>query len=220
MLGVTIGVGERFARMAGLAAREFTRRTGVRVAVLGEREMEAAGLETAHLLKLELFRLFPKARAITYFDADMVFLEEFDPADLIGDDGFAAVRDLSRENWIVEDAARAGIRPQNYFNSGFFIIARERAEILATAKRLKSEIPSPFVDQSALNAAADRLGIAINYLTGRYNTHVDRAFTNSLEGVIGAHTHWVKSEPAEGLERFYGDEARTFFWRSQDGDLP
>lgn len=213
MLGVTIGVGERFERMAMLAAREFTRRTGVRAVVLGTAEMEALGLESAHLLKFELFRFFPQAEAITYFDADMIFLEDFNPAELLGDDGFAAVRDLYREPWIVEDAALLGIRPVDYFNSGLFIIARERAEILTEARRLKPELAAPFFDQSALNAAVDRLGIAVNYLTGRYNTHVDRVHTESLARVVGAHLHWLKSEPVEGMERYYAEAVREFFWR-------
>ena len=214
MLGVTIGVGEKFERMAALAAREFTRRTGARAVVLGEREMAELRLAKPHLLKFELFRLFPEAEAITYFDADVVFLEDFDPLALAGDDGFAAVRDLFHQSGIITDAARAGIRPQNYFNSGFFIITREREKILHAAKRLRQEIGSPFVDQGALNAAADRLGIAVSYLPGRFNSHVDRKHTRSLEGIVGAHLHWIKGEPVEQIERFYGDEVKTLFWRS------
>ena len=45
--------------------------------------------------------------------------------------------------------------------------------------------------QATLNAAADRPGIAVNYLPGRFNSHVDREHTRSLDGIVGAHLHWI-----------------------------
>ena len=45
-----------------------------------------------------------------------------------------------------------------------------------------------------------------------FNSHVDRAHTRSLDGVIGAHVHWLRDEPAESLERFYSNDLRTVFW--------
>ena len=214
VVGVTIGCGPRFNAMAKLAAREFTRRTGRRAFVFDQVDQERLGLTTPHRLKFELFRLLDSTvDAVAFFDADMVCLEDFDPATLLGDDGFAAVRDLSREPWILADAARAGVPPQHYFNSGFFVLHRRRLELLALAASLGPYLDTPFKDQTHLNAAANLLGVAVNYLPARFNTHVDRRHTRSLDGVVGAHVHWLRSEPVETLDRFYSDEVRSLFWR-------
>jgi hypothetical protein len=60
----------------------------------------------------------------------------------------------------------------------------------------------------------------VNYLRGRFNCHVDREHTQSLDGVVGAHMHWLKSEPGDDLARFYGDEVREFFWRQRPEAAP
>ena len=214
LVGVTIGCGPRFAAMARLASREWTRRTGRPGYVLGAPEQERMGLSTPHRLKFDVFHLLDSSvDAVAFFDADMVFLEDFDPEELLGDDGFAAVRDLHREPWIVADAARAGVPPQHYFNSGFFLIERRRVDLLALAATLTAHLRTEFRDQTHLNAAANLLGVATHYLPGRFNTHVDREHTRSLDGVIGAHVHWLRDEPAESLERFYSDDLRELFWR-------
>ncbi len=205
MIGVTIGSGKVFGKMAELAARNFTSCTGLPAHVIGKAEQLLLGLERPHDLKFELFNLFPGEDAIAFFDADLIWLSDFEPREHFGDDGFAAVRDLFNTDWILCDSARAGVRPQNYFNSGFFLIDRTRASILDEAKRLKTsgQITTPFKDQTFLNAAADRLGVAVQYLPQRFNFHIDRDQTKHLNKVIGAHFHWLKDEP--DFESYYDD---------------
>ena len=214
LVGVTIGCGPRFHAMATLAAREFTRRTGRPAFVFDQVDQQRRGLSTPHRLKFDLFRLLDSTvDAVAFFDADMVFLEPFAPEELLGDDGFAAVRDLHREPWILADAARAGVPPQHYFNSGFFLLHRRQQRILDLAANLGAHLETPFRDQTHLNAAANLLGVATNFLPARFNAHVDREHTRSLEGIVGAHVHWLRDEPAETLERFYSDDVRSLFWR-------
>lgn len=213
LVGVTIGCGPKFSRMAALAAREWTRRTGRPGLVLDEVEQRRRGLSHPHRLKFDLFRLVDQSvDAVAFFDADMVFLEEFDPAGLIGADGFAAVRDLHDQTWIIDDAARARVRPMDYFNSGFFLVHRDRAELLDLAATLTGYLRTPFKDQTHLNAAANLLRVPVRYLPGAYNAHVDPRHTRTLDGIIGAHLHWVRHEPAERLARYYQDDVRELFW--------
>ena len=214
IVGVTIGCGPRFHAMAKLAAREFTRRTGRPAFVFDQVDQARMGCSAPHRLKFDLFRLLDSTvDAVAFFDADLVFLEVFDPAALLGDDGFAAVRDLHREPWILADAARAGVPPQHYFNSGFFLLHRRRRELLDLAATLTAHLDTPFKDQTALNAAANLLHLETNFLPGRFNAHVDREHTRSLDGIVGAHVHWLRDEPIETLERFYSDDVRSLFWR-------
>ncbi len=215
IVGVTVGCGGRFERMAQLAAREWSRRTGCPAHVLGAEEMKGRGLRDPHRLKFDLFRFVdPRVDAVAFFDADMVFLESFDPTVLLlGSFGFAAVRDLHREPWIVEDAARARVRPEDYFNSGFFLIERRNAELLDLASVLTGYLRTPFKDQTHLNAAANLLRVRPSYLPDRYNFHVDPRHTASLAAITGAHIHWLRDVPEADLERYYSDEARDLFWR-------
>ena len=214
LVGITIGCGEKFSRMAEFAAREWTRCTGRPGIVLDHIEQTRRGLSEPHRLKFDLFRLVDhRVDAVAFFDADMVFLEEFDPVALTGPDGFAAVRDLHDQTWIIDDAARARVRPQDYFNSGFFLIHRDRAEILDLAATLTGYLRTPFKDQTHLNAAANLLRVRTCYLPARFNTHVDPRHTATLDGVVGAHLHWIRHEPIDQLARYYTD-AREMFWRS------
>ena len=214
LVGVTIGCGEKFSCMATLAAREWTRRTGCTGIVLGEVEQQRRGLSHPHRLKFDLFRcLDSSVDAVAFFDADMVFLQEFDPRELLGVSGFAAVRDLYHEPWIIDDADRARVRPENYFNSGFFLLHRDCSEILDLASVLTGYLRTPFKDQTHLNAAANLLRVTTSYLPGRFNTHVDPKHTASLNGVVGAHLHWIHHEPADRLARYYQDDVRRLFWR-------
>ncbi len=213
LLGLTIGCGERFGRMAALAAREFTRRTGVAARVLGEAEQHAAGVARPHHLKFDLFRFAGDVDAVVFFDADLVFLEPFDPASLVGRGAISAAADLADAPWIIDDAWRAGVRPDDYFNSGLLVVHREAAHVLDDARSLLGTLRTPFQDQTHLNAAVRRTGVNCWRLPPTFNVHVDREHTASLDGVIGAHVHWVKDAPAADLERYYGDGLRSLFWR-------
>ena len=215
LVGVTIRCGERFERMAQLAAREWTRCTGRPGIVLGDVERQRRGLSQPHRLKFDLFRCLDQGvDAVAFFDADLVFLNEFDPAALLGPDGFSAVRDLARETWIIDDAARARVRAEDYFNSGFFLIERRHEELLHLAATLTGYLRTPFQDQTHLNAAANLLRVKTRYLPERYNVHVDPKYTTTLNGVVGAHLHWLRHVPTVDLERYYSPQINDLFWRT------
>lgn len=201
--------------MAELAAREWTRCTGRPGIVLGGVEQARRGLCEPHRLKFDLFRCLDQSvDAVAFFDADLVFLEPFEPVELLGPDGFAAVRDLHQETWIIDDAARARVQPLDYFNSGFFVIERRQEELLNLAAALTGYLRTPFRDQTHLNAAANLLRVKTRYLPPRFNSHVDPRHTATLDGIVGAHLHWIRHEPPARLERYYdADDARGLFWR-------
>ena len=210
IVGMTIGCGPVFHEMASHAAYSFIRHFGCECIVLDER---TPGAERPHRLKFDLFKFAPYADAIVFFDADLVWLEMIEAEELVPQErGIAAVRDITSAEWILADAARAGVAPEAYFNSGLMIIRRDCRELLDCARDLSRYLDTPFQDQTAFNAAARLLRMPIAYLPGTYNFHVDREFTDTLEGVKGAHLHWIKDEPPARLAPYY-HETRSLFWK-------
>lgn len=79
MIAVTIGVGEKWRRLAGLAAESVREQAGLETRILGEEEMRAMEVEEPHYLKFHLFNLLPDATDILFFDADTIFLRPWNP---------------------------------------------------------------------------------------------------------------------------------------------
>ena len=123
-LAVTIGVGPVWRRMAELAAESVRRRTGLETRVLGEEAMAQSHVSSPHFLKLRLFELFPEAEHILYFDADTIFLQQWDPRVFAGRGEFICVRDRADEENVRREAQLASLPSNMYFNSGFFIANR------------------------------------------------------------------------------------------------
>lgn len=166
-VAVTIGVGH-FGRMAQLAAREVRAMTGLDTVVLDSDHFTASRLEAATMLKFRLFELV-KADNIFYFDADMVCLERWDPRRYFALPEIVAVRERMCDG-IIGEARDWGVPPHGYFNGGMFIANSERhREWLRQAEAIRFLKPTSFFDQSPLNAARCRLGIALKLLDRRFN---------------------------------------------------
>ena len=166
-VAVTIGVGA-YATMARLAAREVAALTGLESVVLGDDVYERSGLGHPDFLKFRLFDL-TDAENIFFFDADMVCLERWDPAQFFGSAELTCVRDRLVQS--VRDEARDwGVAAEEYFNAGMFIVSRaHHVEMLREAERLHHSRRTAFFAQSPLNAARSRLGVPLNMLDRRYN---------------------------------------------------
>src|SRR5436190_23940327 len=79
MVGITIGVGEYYSRLARHAAQAMEEKIGVRVAILTDEHFASSGLPAPHHLKLRMFD-FVNHESVLYFDADMVCLSSWKPA--------------------------------------------------------------------------------------------------------------------------------------------
>ena len=90
MLGITIGTGEYYSRLAKRAARAVEEKTGVKTIVLGDEHFAASGLPAPHHLKLRLFD-FVDDDFVMYFDADMVCLNSWKPERVARKDAVVAV---------------------------------------------------------------------------------------------------------------------------------
>ena len=166
-VAVTIGVAH-YAEMAALAARELSERTGLRTVVIGDREFANSGLEEPAFLKFRLFDLVD-AENILFFDADMVCLEGWDPAQYFGSRAIACVRERMVPV-VLRESPLWGVPPEEHFNTGLFIASRRHhAAWLRRAEGMRHERPTALYDQLPLNGARRELGIPLKLLDRRHN---------------------------------------------------
>src|SRR5207253_2006653 len=107
-----------------LAAESVRRRTGLETRILGDEAFARHGVKVPHLLKFKLFDEFPDAETILFFDADTIFLQEWNPRIYAGREELVAVGDRWDHGVVRKEARMIGLDPREYFNSGFFIINR------------------------------------------------------------------------------------------------
>lgn len=166
-VAVTIGTG-RFKELAKFAAKEVSAHTGLETVILGPKHLKDSGLESPLFLKFRIFELL-KAENVFYFDADMVCLAPWDPSRWFGHPSIVAVRDRML-GCVLDEAARWGCPPEDYFNGGMFIANREHhARWLKLAESIRFQHPTQLLDQSPLNAARVELGIPLKLLDRRFN---------------------------------------------------
>lgn len=168
MLAVTIGVGS-YAEMARYAARAVQQNTGLSTFVIGDEQFARSGLAKPHYLKFRLFDLVD-ADQVLYFDADQVCLNPWNPRVFADPEMFVAVRDRLGPV-IRSDAEFARVRAEDYFNSGLFIMSRERhLPLLRGAEEMtRTNSKMHFFDQTALNATRAALGLPLRLLDRRFN---------------------------------------------------
>jgi hypothetical protein len=168
MIAVTIGVG-KYAEMALHAAAAVRRHTGLETIIIGDGQLRSSGLTAPHHLKFRLFDLVD-ADQLMYFDADLVALNSWDPKSAADPEAIVAVRDRI-DSSIQGDAERAGVRFEEYFNSGLFMISRRHhhAWLRAAEQDAQARSRPIFFDQTSLNAARAKLGLELKLLDRRYN---------------------------------------------------
>lgn len=170
MIAVTVGVGDRFRRMANVAADSCAAATGLDTVVLDERIFERSGMDNPQCLRLRIFDLFPKVASFLYFDADLLFLRPIDVRRVFFGSDFLCVKDVAEASWIQQDAKRIGIPAAEYFNSGIIVANRTKhLPMMRLAESLLSVYDGAFADQGVLNWACKLLGVKVQFLPRSFN---------------------------------------------------
>jgi hypothetical protein len=218
VLGVTIGVGPRYAQWAQRAAQEVMRLANLPVLVLGEADMQAHGCRFAHHLKFCLFeclrRLGVEATEVLYFDADAVMLRPW-----------PGVRNLAGHSHLIASSSprlRAaqllelrGIAREQWFDSGLMILTEHyhRRMLEEGAYFYKQIAPSnpaaPHLkDLPALNLARHACGVPLCVLPSRYHfvDYPESTDARKNEAVF-AHFNTVDSRDKSDLERYWASRA-------------
>ena len=202
-IAVTIACGEAYEFMAKIGSEACRKHTGLETHILGTDAMRRHGLDTPGYLKFRLFDEFPDAETILFFDADAIFLKAFDPAEYEGRKEWICVRDHWDRSWIIEDSARIGISPREYFNSGFSIANRtHHAALCREAEGMSAGKPvTTLYEQPWLNAARARLKVPLQFLPKENNFLTFDAQARSPDQVILAHFIGLPRRPMEIIQR-------------------
>lgn len=168
MIAVTIGVG-RCASLAIEAANRCRQFTGFDVVTLNEVHQRRYRVSEPHHLKFHLFDILSDADRILYFDSDLWFVADWNPEQF---SSLSAVRDNEFYEGTQRECERFGLILDRYFNSGLFIIDRQHAGVLQTAKSLCEQqgAASIWRDQTWLNLAAKQCGVPVNLIHRAHNT--------------------------------------------------
>jgi len=189
MIGLTVGTGGHLP-LAQEAARRFELCTGLPVTILGDREYEDSGCLNPSLMRTYAFD-YVDADTVIYFDADILFCRQWNPAEVI-DGKLQVVRDVNYAAHVIDECMeKFGATSANYFNAGLMIMNRGHADYLRVARRLTEDVildASPFMEQTALNMAVGIMDVEVSYLPRVFNWLVTAR--ESIEAgipVIGAH---------------------------------
>ena len=160
MIGVTIGVGKAYFRMAELAAESVRQFTGLPVEVIAH----TPGEEHPAKYKLKLLEQFPGT--VFYFDADTRMVGPW-PGLLEYDNSpkfVASLHDPSKAK--DRDARHYKIDPRRWFYSGLWIANREHhGEAFKAAYEIchRKDYRTSFAyEQTAMNVAIQRAGCALD----------------------------------------------------------
>jgi len=172
MIGVTIGTGEYYTKLAQHAAQAIEKMTGVKTIILGDEHLASSGLPYSHHLKLRIFDLVDHDQ-VMFFDSDMVCLKPWNPPRFAKTDAVVAVAERLHP-MVIRACKDWDIPIQEYFNAGLMIFNRKsHQEWLRETERFVTANPGvpsydPY-DQTPLNITRHRMGLKLELLDRRYN---------------------------------------------------
>lgn len=156
MIGVTIGVGEDFHEFAKWSAAKVEKHLGIKTYILDEHILKYAnspGWETdmgqkASCLKFLLFKIFPNADRIMYFDADWRPVRDFNIYDYVPDENALY---FCKDEGGDELGERYGLGKGRYFNAGWFVASRKHAHLFEECHNRFNEFETVWFDQCIMN---------------------------------------------------------------------
>jgi hypothetical protein len=166
-----------------MAARQFVACTGYPAAIIEENDFPrfarlARSLnsrrirrrELPYFAKLFLFDLL-EAEDLIYFDADLLFVRAWNPADVIVPGKLGAVRDLWWTYGVLHDCDRGIMLAADYVNTGLLTLnRRDHWEVLREAARRFGSFPALLHEQSFLNFVLQKYRVPLEFLPRDYNS--------------------------------------------------
>ena len=156
MIAVTIGVGDEFEKFAKQSARKVEKHLGLKTYVLGEQFLQYANspgwemdmAQKSSCIKFLLFKIFPNADRIMYFDADWRPVRDFNIYDYVPDENnLYFCRDDDPEKL----GEKYGLGKDRYFNAGWFVASRKHASLFEECHKRFDQFETTWFDQCIMN---------------------------------------------------------------------
>lgn len=198
MIGVTIGIGDKYLEYAYRAALAFKAHTGLDSYIITDNEfnqylseIESQDIkwfnEKTWYLKFKIFDLLPEVSNYVYFDSDWNCINEWNPLEYADKSEFICVKDRVWNADVMAQAKKLGIPEKEYFNGGFYIVNRQNHyELMQHCCKIYKEVPKQWGEQCVINKAVYELGIKKHYLSKRFNW-MDFEQGEKYPGVIAVH---------------------------------
>ena len=175
MIGVTIGIGDKFRFYAERAAMHFREKSGLDCYIITEdhyKEVKSHPVfrcaidekEKICFLKFFLHDFFPN-EGIVYFDCDWQMLRKYS---FHHPDKLLVVRDRTEHLLIGKEVKAAD--HFNYFNAGFMISGCEMKPLFDRCKEDAHLIPRKYYDQCVWNNLVEKTGVQVQCLHRIFNT--------------------------------------------------
>jgi hypothetical protein len=172
MIGVTIGIGEGWREVAGVAARQMELMTGLECLVIDD-GVNFGTVTHPSWMKCLLAKNFPQHSEFLVFDADVICVRPWDPKALFVSMGrnFCAVPEENHVPVLVECHNFRLPFPDWYVNGGLLMFGREHQPVWDEVWAKHPEYGS-WLEQTALNEA----------LRGHEVARLPRIYNSMLHG--------------------------------------
>ncbi len=156
MIAVTIGVGKEFNEFAKWSAAKVKKHLGLETYVLDDQFLKYSNSpgydmdigQKASCMKFLLFKIFPNADRIMYFDADWRPVKNFNIYDYVPDENnLYFCRDDDPEKL----GEQYGLGKDRYFNAGWFVASRKHAPLFEECHNRFDQFETRWFDQCIMN---------------------------------------------------------------------
>lgn len=190
MIGVVIGIGDKWRSIARASADRMSRMTGLRCEVF-----DHPYIPTIHpsWQKAFIIQRYAKEDSFLCFDADIICLRQWDPERLFNDLGraFCAVPDDHSEQVFKECEFLNISFPGIYVNAGLMMFGREHDYVW---DRVWTKHPhcGAWLEQGALNLALLNMQVEICRLPRKFNVLAHQGQMAPHESTISIHKNgWI-----------------------------
>jgi hypothetical protein len=165
ILGVTIGIGEKWEEAAKRNAERMEKNIGIECKVVSE---DPFGLANPSWLKAYLHQMYPEYDRLIIFDADLISLQPWDAKRVCEEAEGMIAGVIDKGDGVVAECYNYNIDPATYINGGLVISGRIHQHIWERVKRGYPRYGT-WAEQTALNKAIQKYTIGIYGLPQEYN---------------------------------------------------
>ena len=178
MMGITIGIGDKWKLVAQRASERMSEMTGLECRIIDD--WLGPKYEHAAWLKCRIHKLFPAEDSFFYFDSDIWCVKAWNPEKLFNafNRDFIAVPAV--DNIFIENECRKYELPigGKYVCAGLMIFGHEHRSVFEYAESLHPNFGA-WLDQTPINVALHRERTAVTRISQKFSAECHGGIYNS-----------------------------------------